>query len=69
MVVVGYINFVDEALIKRRRKSKKINVMGGKLKDENKWGNCRKLFSFIAKSYERFQSFGVHKSMSAINKM
>jgi ubiquinone/menaquinone biosynthesis C-methylase UbiE len=44
-------------------------VMGGKLKDENKWGNCRKLFSFIAKSYERFQSFGVHKSMSAIKKM
>jgi hypothetical protein len=67
MVVMGYINFVDEALIRRRWTSKRMNVMGGKLKDENKWGNCWNLFLFIAESCECFQSSRVHRSMNAEN--
>jgi hypothetical protein len=41
-----------------------MNVMGEKLKNEKKWHNCRKWFSFLAKSYECFLSSGNHKSMS-----
>ncbi len=36
MVVMGYINFKDETLIKRQRACKKMNEMGGKLKNKNK---------------------------------
>ncbi len=34
LVVMGYINFKDRALIKRWWASKKLNVMGEKFKDE-----------------------------------
>jgi hypothetical protein len=34
LVVMGHINFKDHALIKRRWACKKMNVMGGKFKDE-----------------------------------
>jgi hypothetical protein len=33
---MGYINFEDHALIKKQWVSKKINAMGGKLKDVKK---------------------------------
>jgi hypothetical protein len=56
MVMMGCINFKDETLIKIRWASKKMNVMGKKLKDEKTWGNRRKLFSFVVESCERFQS-------------
>jgi hypothetical protein len=39
MVVMGHINFEDYALIKRQQASKKMNVMGRKLKDEKTWSN------------------------------
>jgi len=67
MVVMGYINFKDPALIKRWQVGKKMNVMGGKLKDEKIRGNCRKLFSFVVESCEHFRSFGDHKSKSVEN--
>jgi hypothetical protein len=46
MVVMGCHNFKDEALIKRWRASQKMNETSGKLKDENKQNNYRKLFLF-----------------------
>ncbi len=36
VIVMGYINFEDHALIKKQWVSKKINAMGGKLKDVKK---------------------------------
>jgi hypothetical protein len=42
-----------------------MNVAGGMFKDEKKWGNCRKQFAFVARSYLCFQSFGVHNNMNA----
>jgi hypothetical protein len=54
MVVMGCINFEDEALIKRWQVSKNLNAMGGKLKDKNKHGNHRKLFLFVVRSCEHF---------------
>jgi hypothetical protein len=44
-----------------------MNVMGGMFKDEKKWGNCRKQFAFNLGSCARFQSFGIHNSMSGDN--
>jgi hypothetical protein len=41
-----------------------MNVMGGMFKDEKKWGNRQKKFTFIVGSYECFQSFGIHNTMS-----
>jgi hypothetical protein len=55
MVVMGSHNFEDEVLIKRRRASQKMNGMGGKLKDENKCNNHRKLFSFVIESCVCFE--------------
>jgi hypothetical protein len=40
MVMMGRINFKDQALIKRWRASRKMNVMGRKFKGEKTWGNC-----------------------------
>jgi hypothetical protein len=34
--------------------SKKLNAMGKKVNDEKKWGNHRKLFSFVVGSHEHF---------------
>ncbi len=62
---MGRINFEDQALIKRWQACKKLNVMSRKLKDDKKKSNCRRLFSFIARSCEHFQNYGVHKNMSA----
>jgi hypothetical protein len=50
MVVMGYHNFKDEALIKRRQACQKMNVIGKKIKDKNKQSNHRKLFSFDVRS-------------------
>jgi hypothetical protein len=47
LVMMGYINFKDHALIKRWWANKKMNVMGGKFKDEKKWGNHQKQFAFV----------------------
>ncbi len=60
----GCINFEDQALIKRQRVGKKMNVTSKKFKDKKKQDNCQKLFSFIAKSCEHFQSSRIHKNMN-----
>ncbi len=39
LVMMGRTNFKDHVLIKRRHASIKMNVMGGKFKDEKKQGN------------------------------
>ncbi len=39
MVVMSHINSEDQTLIKRWRVGKKMNVMGGKLKDGKTQGN------------------------------
>jgi len=39
VVMMGYYNFKDEALIKRRWAGQKMNGIGGKCKDENKQNN------------------------------
>ncbi len=41
-----------------------MNGIGGKLKDENKQRNYRKLFLFVVKSYVCFQTSNVHKSIN-----
>jgi hypothetical protein len=64
LVVMGYINFKDHALIKRRWANEKMNVTGRMFKDKKKWGNHQKQFVFVAKSCACFRSFGVHSSMS-----
>ncbi len=46
MVMMGHHNFEDKVIIKRQWVGQKMNGTSGKLKDENKWSNCRKLFSF-----------------------
>jgi hypothetical protein len=72
VVVMGYINFKDETLIKRWRACKKMNKIGGKLKNKNKQGNCRKLFSFVVGSCEHIWNSRVHTSItleSAIEKL
>ncbi len=65
VVVMGRINFKDEALIKNKWVGKKMNMMGGMFKDKNKRGNHWKLFLFIVGNCECFQGFGIHKSMNA----
>ncbi len=50
VVVIGYHNFKDEALIKRWQAGQKMNGTGGKFKDKNKRNNRRKLFSFVVES-------------------
>ncbi len=54
-------------LIKRRWVGKKMNAMGGMFKDEKKQSNHQNQFVFVARSYVRFQSFGLHSNMSANN--
>jgi hypothetical protein len=41
LIVMDCINFEDHALIKIQQASKKMNVMGSKLKDKKR-GNCQK---------------------------
>jgi uncharacterized Rmd1/YagE family protein len=65
MVVMGYYNFKDEALIKKQQVCQKMNETGMKLKNESKWSNHRKLFLFATGSCVFFQSSEVHKSMNA----
>jgi hypothetical protein len=67
VVLIGCHNFKDEALIKRRWASQEMNGMGWKFKDENKWSNHQKLFSFLIRSCVYFLSFGVHRSTSVEN--
>jgi hypothetical protein len=62
--MMNYHNFKDEALIKRWWTTKKMNKMRMKLKDENKWNNHRKLFSFATRSRVFSQSSRIRKSMS-----
>jgi hypothetical protein len=50
LIVMGHINFKDYALIKIRWANEKMNVMGEMFKDVKKWGNCRKQFTFVARS-------------------
>ncbi len=64
LIVMGYFNFEDHALIKRWRANEKMNVMGEMFKDEKKRGNRQKQFSFIVGSYMCSRSFGVHNIMS-----
>jgi hypothetical protein len=40
MVMMGHINFEDQALIKRQQVGKKMNTTSEKLKDKKTWGNC-----------------------------
>ncbi len=54
LVMMGYINFEDHALIKRQQENEKMNVMGGKFKDKKKWGNHRKQFVFVVGSCAHF---------------
>jgi hypothetical protein len=63
LIVMGNINFKDHVLIKRQQVGKKMNVTGGMFKDEKK-GNHRSQFAFVARSCARFGSFGVHSSMN-----
>jgi hypothetical protein len=44
-----------------------MNATSKKLKDENKWSNCQNLFSFVARNFMSFLSFGVHRSMIVDN--
>jgi hypothetical protein len=44
-----------------------MSVMGGKFKNETKWSNCQKWFSFLVKSCECFRSSRYHRSMNAKN--
>jgi len=67
LVMMGYIDFKDHALIKRWWANKKMNVMGGKFKDEKKWGNHQKQFAFVVGNCVHFQSSKVHSNMSAKN--
>jgi hypothetical protein len=72
VIVIGRHDFKDEALIKRQRVAQKMNGMGEKLKDKNKWSNHHELFSFTIRSPVFYQSFGVCKNMSVksvINKL
>ncbi len=64
VVVIGRHNFEDEVLIKRWLACQKMNEMSGKFKDENKWSNYQKLFSFVVGSCVYIRSFGIHKNMS-----
>jgi hypothetical protein len=64
MVVMGYINFENQALIKRWWAHEKMNAMGGKLKNKKKWCDYQKWFLFLVESCECFRSFGNHISMS-----
>jgi hypothetical protein len=41
-----------------------MNVMGEKFKDEKKWSNHWKQFTFVVGSCACFQSFGVHSNMN-----
>ncbi len=66
-VVMGRINFEDRVLIKRWQVDEKMNVMGMMFKDEQKWGNRRKQFAFVARNYVHFPSFGIHNNMSVEN--
>ncbi len=54
----------SNADLKTKNVGQKMNVMSGKFKDEKKLSNHQNLFSFIVGSCERFESFGVHISMS-----
>lgn len=65
MVVVGHHNFKDRVVIKRQLATQKIDKMGGKLMDENKQGNHRKSFLFVARGCVFFQSYSVQRRMSA----
>ncbi len=65
LVMMGYINFEDHALIKRWWADEKMNVTSGMFKDEKKWGNRQKQIVFIVGSCACFQSFGVHNSVNA----
>jgi hypothetical protein len=64
---MGLINFDDHVLIKRQRVGKKMNETCGMFKDVKKWGSCQNQFVFVVGNYTRFQSFGVHCSVSAKN--
>jgi len=64
LVVMGYIDFEDHALVKRWRVSEKMNVTGRTLKDEKKYGNHQKQFTFIVGSCAHFRSFGVRSIIS-----
>jgi hypothetical protein len=64
---MGHINFEDHALITRRQAYEKMNVTGRIFKDEKKWGNHRKQFTFIVGSCAHFQSFGICNNMNAKN--
>ncbi len=43
-----------------------MDAMSEKFNNKKK-GNCQKLFSFVTRSCQRFQNFGIHSSMSVKN--
>ncbi len=53
MVVMGHINFKEQALIKKQRASKKMNAIGGKFKDEK--GVIIKSFCLLSKVVNVFE--------------
>ncbi len=61
---MGCHNFKDEALIKRWRASQKMNGIGRKPKDKNKWNICQKFLKFVVGSCVCFRSFKVHIGMN-----